>query len=97
VSLRVSAIGRLGKPEVPRIAAGEKNPPAEAKRGVRSVIFGGAGAVEASVFDRTKLLANNLIAGPAIIEETASTTVIEPGDVMTVNEYGHLVMEIGAI
>jgi N-methylhydantoinase A/oxoprolinase/acetone carboxylase beta subunit len=35
-----------------------------------------------------------MIAGPAIIEETASTTVIEPGDVVTVNEYGHLVMEI---
>jgi len=95
VSLRVSAIGRLGKPEVPRIPAGEKNPPAEAKRGVRTVIFDGAGAVEASVFDRAKLLAKNVIAGPAIIEETASTTVIEPGDVVAVNEYGHLVMELG--
>ena len=95
VSLRVSAIGRLGKPEVPRIPAGEKNPPAEAKRGVRTVIFEGAGPVEASVFDRAKLLAKNVIAGPAIIEETASTTVIEPGDVVAVNEYGHLVMELG--
>jgi len=97
VSLRVSAIGRLGKPEVPRIPTGEKNPPAEAKRGVRTVIFEGAGPVDASVFDRTRLLAKNVIAGPAIIEETASTTVIEPGDVVAVNEYGHLVMEIGAI
>jgi len=51
--------------------------------------------VEAPVFDRTKLLANNVIAGPAIIEEPASTTVVERGDVVTVNEYGHLMMELG--
>jgi len=95
VSLRVSAIGRLGKPEIARIAAGDKNPPAGARRGVRTVIFEGLGSVEAAVFDRIKLLCNNVIAGPAIVEETASTTVIEPGDVVTVNEYGHLVMELG--
>ena len=95
VSLRVSAIGRLGKPQVPRIAAGDKNPPAEAKRGVRSIIFEGAGPAEAAVFDRAMLLGNNVIPGPAIIEETASTTVIEPGDTVTVNEFGHLVMELG--
>jgi N-methylhydantoinase A len=95
VSLRVSAIGRLDKPHVAQIPAGKKNPPSEANRGVRTVIFEGVGAVEAPVFDRTKLLANNVIAGPAIIEETASTTVVERGDVVTVNEYGHLMMELG--
>ncbi len=95
VSLRVSAIGRLSKPQVSRIAAGGKNPPAEAKRGFRNIIFEAANPVEAAVFDRAKLLGNNIIPGPAIIEETASTTVIEPGDTVTVNEYGHLVMEFG--
>ena len=58
------------------------------------MIFEAAGALQAAVFDRAKLLANNVITGPAIIEETASTTVIEPGDLVTVNEYGHLVMEL---
>jgi N-methylhydantoinase A/oxoprolinase/acetone carboxylase beta subunit len=37
-----------------------------------------------------------VITGPAIIEETASTTVIEPEDVVTVNEYGDLMMALGA-
>ena len=45
--------------------------------------------------DRTKLLQSNVIAGPAIIEEAASTTVVEPGDTVTVNEFGHLVMALG--
>jgi len=51
--------------------------------------------VQAMVFDRTKLLQGNVISGPAIIEEAASTTVVEPGDTVTVNAYGHLVMQLG--
>jgi N-methylhydantoinase A len=95
VSLRVSAIGRLEKPEFAKIARGERMPPANARRGVRSVIFEGT-AVEAAVYDRTKLLQGNVINGPAIIEEAASTTVVEPGDMVTVNEFGHLIMQLKA-
>jgi N-methylhydantoinase A len=96
VSLRVSAIGRLGKPEFPTIPEGDAIPPSVARRGTRSVIFEGSGTLEAAVFDRTKLLQGNMIKGPAIIEEAASTTVVEPGDTVTVNAYGHLVMTLGA-
>ena len=32
----------------------------------------------------------------AIIEEIASTTVVEPGDAVTVNRYGHLVMKLNS-
>jgi N-methylhydantoinase A len=95
VSLRVSAIGRLGKPQFPKIPQGDPTPPAAARRGTRSVIFEGAGRLEAAVFDRTKLLHGNVINGPAIIEEVASTTVVEPGDTVTVNAYGHLIMHLG--
>jgi N-methylhydantoinase A len=61
------------------------------------VIFEESGALEAAVFDRTKLLQGNVIPGPAIIEEVASTTVVEPGDSVTVNAYGHLVMQLGGL
>ncbi len=95
VSLRVSAIGRLEKPQFPKIPLGDAAPPAAARRGTRAVIFEGSGALEAAVFDRTKLLQGNVIPGPAIIEEVASTTVVEPGNTVTVNAYGHLVMQLG--
>lgn len=95
VSLRVSAIGRLGKPQFPQVPQGDKTPPATARRGVRTVIFEGLGAVEATVYDRSKLLQGNFIGGPAIVEEAASTTVVEPGDSVTVNAFGHLVMKLG--
>jgi len=95
VSLRVSAIGRLGKPQFPKIPQGDRTPPPAAHRGSRSVIFEGLGPVKANVFDRMKLLQGSVITGPAIIEEAASTTVVEPGDTVTVNAFGHLVMQLG--
>jgi N-methylhydantoinase A len=58
------------------------------------VNFDGAGSMTAPVYDRTQLLQGNVIAGPAIIEEVASTTVVEPGDLVTVNEFGHLIMQL---
>jgi N-methylhydantoinase A len=96
VSLRVSAIGRLAKPNLPEIARGETTPPDRARRGTRAVLFDSAGSVQATVYDRRELLHGNVIAGPAIIEETASTTVVEPGDAVTVNRFGHLVIELEA-
>jgi N-methylhydantoinase A len=97
VSLRVSAIGRLDKPQLPEVPRGGKTPPPGAFRGHRSVIFQGQGQVQAAVFDRAKLLQGNRIEGPAIIEEAASTTVVEPGDGITVNAFGYLVMRLGGM
>jgi N-methylhydantoinase A len=95
VSLRVSAIGRLTKPVFPQIPKGDAMPPDSARRGERMVNFEAAGFVAAPVYDRAGLLQGNVIAGPAIIEEAASTTVVEPGDLITVNQYGHLMMQLG--
>ena len=41
------------------------------------------------------LLAGNKIAGPALIEEHASTTVLMPGDRLVVDAYGNLVISVG--
>jgi N-methylhydantoinase A len=53
------------------------------------------GYVETPTFDRTLLLAGNHIAGPALIEEYASTTVLPPGDELEVDSFGNLVIRIG--
>jgi N-methylhydantoinase A len=58
------------------------------------VQFDDHGLLETAVFDRAHLLAGNVIEGPAVIEEASSTTVLDPGDVATVNAYGHLVIRI---
>ena len=41
------------------------------------------------------LISGASIAGPALVEEHASTTMLLPGDVMTVNDYGNLVIAVG--
>jgi N-methylhydantoinase A len=94
VSLRVTAIGQLAKPQLPRIHSGDRTPPAQAQKGTRTILFAGFGEQTTTVWERSELLAGNVIAGPAVIEESASTTVVEPGDVATVNQFGHLVIRL---
>jgi N-methylhydantoinase A len=95
VSLRVTAIGQLGKPSLPEIPRGDRTPPAAARTGSRETVFAGHGTLETAIYDRDHLLWGNTIDGPAVIEESASTTVVEPGDTVTVNRFGHLVMTVG--
>ena len=95
VSLRSATTGLLRKPAFEPIAAGAAAPPACALRGTRAVYLAEAGRhVDTPAYDRASLLADNRIAGPALIEEYASTTVVHPGDVVTVDAFGDLVIEI---
>jgi len=58
------------------------------------VYFERGGWAEAAVYRREGLLAGNVIRGPALVEEHASTTVVQPGDSLRVDEYGNLVISI---
>lgn len=95
VSLRASVIGLVRKPPQDRIEEGGPTAPASASGGARPVYFRSLdGYVDTPTFARTGLLAGNLIEGPALIEEYASTTVIHPGDVLVVDPHGNLVIDI---
>jgi N-methylhydantoinase A len=95
VSLRTAVAGLMRKPTPEPIRRGQENPPAHALRGARSVYFAEAGAlVDTPTLQRELLLAGNRIAGPALIEEYASTTVVHPGDVAAVDAFGNLVIDI---
>jgi N-methylhydantoinase A len=95
VSLRVTAIGRLAKPALREIDHGGMLPAAAARTADRSVTFDGHGPVSTAVYDRARLLEGNVIEGPAVIEEDASTTLVSPRDVASINRYGHIVLRIG--
>src|ERR1700719_848287 len=92
VSLRTTVTGVMRKPPQETIAAGDAAPPAPAHTGKRAVYFG-EGFVDTPTFARAHLLARNRIAGPALIEEHASTTVVLPGATAEVDEFGNLVIE----
>ena len=61
----------------------------------RAVVFDDAEhPIEASILWRGSLAAGTEIAGPAVIEEPNSTTLIGPGDRAVVSESGHLLVTL---
>lgn len=60
-----------------------------ALKGHRKTYFG-EGFVDAGIYDRYRLTPGVTVEGPAIIEERESTTVVPPGDTLTVDEAGNL-------
>jgi N-methylhydantoinase A len=88
VNYTVTAVSRSETPELPKLPAAE-GPAKPAAR--RPVIFVD-GAHEVPVFQRGDLRAGHVIDGPALVEEAASVTVLNPGQQMTVDAWGHLLM-----
>jgi N-methylhydantoinase A len=50
--------------------------------------------IEAAVLDRYAMRRGDIVHGPALIEERESTTVVQPGDTLTVSERGNLIIDI---
>ena len=90
VNFRIAAVGRVAKPELPAWRGGGSLP--AAPQGRRSVYFDGS-FQEVSVYERDRLPAAAMLAGPAIIEENGATTVVPPRWRAVVLEFGDLLME----
>ena len=92
VTWKLSAIG--GAPRV-TLAKAATSPVAGSLKGRRRAYFPEAGGwIDCPIYDRYKLAAGLEIAGPAIVEERESTSVLPPGAVATVDEYANLVVEM---
>jgi N-methylhydantoinase A len=92
VTCRCRAIGRVEPPAWPRWREGHPGPP----RGRRRVYFRRAGGwLDTPVFERDVLAVDQRIAGPAIVEEWASTVVVPPGWRAVVDRVGNLVLSAG--
>jgi N-methylhydantoinase A len=96
VSLRVTVLGTMKKPPKHSVPQGDTTPEAGAIRGVKPVYFRGTGWTDTPVYRRDALRAGNAITGPALVEEHASTTVVQPGDALRVDELGNLQLTIGS-
>jgi N-methylhydantoinase A len=91
VNVRVVARGALIKPHFPRETPGGPDPTA-ALFGRKGVSFGQRGPVNAGLYARELLRAGNVIAGPAIIFQLDTTTVLPPGWSAQVDPWGTLVI-----
>ena len=97
VSLRMTVTGLMQKPSPRQVPEGARTPDAESVLRTKDVYFRDAGGfVPTPVYRRTQLRRGNEITGPALIEEHASTTVLQPGDALSVDAFGNLLVSIGA-
>ncbi len=67
----------------------------QALMGTRQVHFD-SGFTETRLYQRDALIAGDTLAGPAIILEYSSATILPPGDVLRVDALGNLVIEVQA-
>ncbi|WIV53209.1 hydantoinase/oxoprolinase family protein [Amycolatopsis nalaikhensis] len=90
VTIRATAHGPRPRVASPKLADG--GPDASAALRDRTTIWVEGGEVEAGVYERAKLLAGNVVTGPAIVTEMDSTTLVLPGHAATVHPSGSLLI-----
>jgi N-methylhydantoinase A len=92
-ALHLSAFARLDRPDIRRLPRAQR-PPAQPAR--RPIFFGDElGSCDALVYDRYALPPGFSAAGPAVLEEYGSTTVIWPGDRFTIGELSEIRIDCG--
>jgi N-methylhydantoinase A len=89
VNFCVSGFGVIDRPVIAKLAAATGEKPASR---MRSVYFGGSFR-DTPIFDRATLPAGFRLDGPAVVEEFGSTTVIFPGQCLTVDPRGILIVQ----
>jgi len=92
VNLQSSVIGLLPKPIIKKLE--QKNQ--TINKATRKVFFQQFGGfIDTDVYQREDLRHGHQLHGPLLIEEYASTTVLFPGDLLEVSEFGDLIITIG--
>jgi N-methylhydantoinase A len=88
VNFSATVVSATPKPAFRTIAdaAGDAVP-----TGRRSVMYPG-GRLDTPIYDRGALRNGHRIGGPAIVEEAASVTVLNPGQSLEVDRYGNLLL-----
>jgi N-methylhydantoinase A len=92
-NLRLEALGRTIKPELPKLVGDQKGPASLKEQACRAVYFPDAGSIECPIFARWSLPAGAELGGPAIIEGRESTALLPPGWRGWVDPFGNLILE----
>ena len=94
VNARLVATGPAPKGKLKKYR--KKGRAKDALKGRREVYFREAGGfVKSQIYDRARLCYGASLAGPAIVEQFDSTTVVPPGVHAKVDQYLNLVLDLG--
>jgi N-methylhydantoinase A len=89
INIRLAVHSRGARPAIPAPKGGAV-PPRH-----REVFFARGGAVRCPVYDREQLAPGTAIAGPALIQEFGTTTVVHPQDSAQVAPSGEIIISLG--
>ncbi|MBN9673853.1 hydantoinase/oxoprolinase family protein [Roseibium aggregatum] len=90
VTIRVVANAAVEQLRLPDLPKGGRANPEDAQLYTRKTVFDDGVEVETPRYDRMKLLADDTVAGPALITQHNSTTLVPPGHTATVLGHGDL-------
>jgi len=91
VNIRLTAWGRLKRPETAGSATSDETPNAI---GARPIYFEADAPHEAQIYHRGDLRPGHRIAGPAVVEQLDTTTLVYPGDRARVDTALNLIIEL---
>ena len=94
VNCHLVAHARLSRPRLEPLPRPSNKGPVRRKAMRKMFLEEKSGMVP--VFERRDLAPNNRLTGPAVIEESTSTTVVNPGDHLRVDDYGNLHIKIAS-
>jgi N-methylhydantoinase A len=90
--LNLKAVGVVPKVELRTSEPGAAMPAPISRR---PVYFGGSEPYDTPIYWRPDLPAGATLTGPAIIDQLDSTTVLPPGDSLTVDRWSNIVIKVG--
>ena len=94
VNLRVAGLGKMAEVVLSQVAEGEDGNIPESR--LRDVYFADGGWRETPVYERTRLTAGSILAGPAIVEQYDSTILILPQQWAETDRLGNLIIRTAA-
>jgi len=92
LNLRLAVVYPLARPRLPALARGAGRGPAFETRKIYSSLL--RDALEYRVHQRDRLRAGDVVDGPAAIEEAGTTTMLEPGDRLQIQDNACLVIDV---
>ena len=90
ISFNVTAVGPTRQPALTRL----ERRPLGAPDGERQVYFANGGFLPTPIYRRNQLPAGASLVGPAMVEEVDSTTLVHPGQRLSVDDVGVITLEI---
>ena len=91
VGIHIKATARIGRMELRRRQSSGRDP-ADAVKGKRAVDYALEGIHEAVIYDGSRLEPGMEFSGPCVIEDSGSTAVAHPGNTVSIDGYGNIVI-----